>query len=238
MWSYYGAKTNIVDSYPAPIHPKIIEPFAGSARYSLKYFDRDVLLIDKYSVVIRIWQWLQQCSPGDITGLPRLKGRESLNDFKFDCEEAKLFMGFIIGCGSERPRETPAERKTTDRPNHINYSLKRIAAHLWKIKHWKFIEGDYSVAPVQTATYFVDPPYRHGGHSYVHSNRKISYTHLATWCYQLPGQVIVCENTKADWMNFKPMRSFRGSTKTTTEAIWSNLPTPYDKIQQKLFDHV
>jgi len=36
------------------------------------------------------------------------------------------------------------------------------------------------------------------------------------------GQVIVCENTKADWMDFKPLKKMKGSLHTTTEAIWTN----------------
>lgn len=32
MFSYYGAKTKIVDYYPKPLFDKIVEPFAGSAR--------------------------------------------------------------------------------------------------------------------------------------------------------------------------------------------------------------
>jgi hypothetical protein len=43
------------------------------------------------------------------------------------------------------------------------------------------------------------------------------------------GQVIVCENTKADWLNFKPVIEFTGTQKlTTVEAIWSNIQTNYD----------
>jgi site-specific DNA-adenine methylase len=33
MFSYYGSKSKIIDHYPAPKFNKIIEPFAGSARY-------------------------------------------------------------------------------------------------------------------------------------------------------------------------------------------------------------
>ena len=147
MWSYYGAKTNLIDYYPAPKHDKIIEPFAGSARYSLRYFEKDILLIDKYPTIIKIWKWLQSCSEKDVLSLPRkMEFGQTLNDFAFDCEEAKLFMGFIIGCGAERPRIKATERKTTMRPNHINYNLKRVAANLYKIRHWEFLESDYSAA--------------------------------------------------------------------------------------------
>jgi hypothetical protein len=49
------------------------------------------------------------------------------------------------------------------------------------------------------------------------------------------GQTIVCENTKADWLPFKPMVQFVGLQKTTTEAIWSNERTAFDDEQLSLF---
>jgi site-specific DNA-adenine methylase len=70
MWSYYGGKGHTVNLYPKPKHGLIIEPFAGSAKYSLKYFEKEVLLIDKYHVIVSIWHFLQQCSQKDILGLP------------------------------------------------------------------------------------------------------------------------------------------------------------------------
>lgn len=50
------------------------------------------------------------------------------------------------------------------------------------------------------------------------------------------GQVVVCENTKADWLPFKPMKQIQGGANTnTTEAIWSNHITNYDNEQIKMF---
>ena len=71
MFSYYGSKSKIINLYPSPKHGKVIEPFAGSARYALKYFDRQVLLVDKYSVLVEVWHYLQQASEADILGLPK-----------------------------------------------------------------------------------------------------------------------------------------------------------------------
>jgi hypothetical protein len=233
MWSYYGAKTNLIPFYPAPRHDKIIEPFAGSARYALRYFEKDVLLIDKYPTIIKIWKWLQSCSEKDVLSLPRkMTFGQTLEEFTFDCEEAKLFMGFIIGCGAERPRIKATERKTTMRPNHINYNLKRIANQLFKIRHWEFLEADYSVAPNIEATWFIDPPYEFGGAAYVYN--KVNYAELSEWSQTRKGQIIICENTKATWMNFKPIVQ-RGSLKTTTEAIWCNSLTPYHTSQLQMF---
>ena len=72
MFNYYGSKSKIVDYYPAPKFEKLIEPFAGSARYSLKYWKKQVTILDKDKDVIRVWKWLQTCSKNDILGLPKL----------------------------------------------------------------------------------------------------------------------------------------------------------------------
>lgn len=98
MFSYYGSKSKIVHLYPKPRHSVIIEPFAGSARYALKYFDRDVILIDKYSVIIEIWKFLQLASEKDILGLPILKCGENLRDFNLSDLERK-FLGFNVSGG-------------------------------------------------------------------------------------------------------------------------------------------
>jgi len=108
MWSYYGSKKSIIDSYPPPKFDKIIEPFVGAGTYALKYYDRDITIVDSYDVIINIWKWLQQCEVADINKLPHfLEPTDNLNNYDFDCEEAKLLMGFIIAKGSERPRLKP-----------------------------------------------------------------------------------------------------------------------------------
>src|SRR5687768_15867260 len=127
MWSYYGAKTNIVHLYPPPKYGKIIEPFAGTARYALKYWDREILIVDKYEVLIRIWKWLQQCSPKDVLGLPRYKKGDHVDKFKFECDEAKWLCGFLMNKGLESPRLTASSWVTTGRPNWFHYNYRRIA---------------------------------------------------------------------------------------------------------------
>lgn len=233
MWSYYGAKTNIVHLYPPPKYGKIIEPFAGTARYSLKYWDREVLLVDKYDVIIKIWKWLQQCSPGDILGLPRLKAGENINDFNFDCEDARLLMGFLIGFGFYSPRHSATVR-LWQRPNQLNYSLNRIAGELHKIKHWQFECKSYEEVENECGTWFIDPPYQFGGHAYVIGNKDINFNQLAGWCNSREGQVIVCENNKADWMKFNPLIVQNVRTGKHAEVFWTNEPTSYGVKQLSL----
>ena len=219
MWSYYGSKSKVVSYYPPPKYGKIIEPFAGSAKYAMKYFDREVLLVDKYEVVIRLWKWLQVCSRQDILSLPILKEGDQLSNFTFDCEEQKIFMGFLTAQGIAKPQNTAVFRATTHRPNWIKYSLERMSKDIEKIRHWEIRLGSYAEIENQEATWFIDPPYQTGGKFYVHN--EIDYPHLAEWSRSRMGEVIVCENTKADWLPFVPLVRMKGSKHRTTEAVFT-----------------
>lgn len=230
MFSYYGSKSKVVDYYPKPKYSKIIEPFAGSARYSLKYFENDVLLIDEYEIIVRVWKYLQGCSVNDIMSLPKLKQGETINRDDFDCIEQAWLMGFLITNGVATPMLTVSKWGETVFEKQRN----DIAQQLWKIKHWKIKQGKHTDLVNEKATWFIDPPYQVGGHKYKYNNKKLNYTDLASWCKTRRGQTIVCENTNADWMNFKPMRAQHGIVYRTTEAIWSNHKTNYDAIQLSL----
>ncbi len=230
MWSYYGAKTNIVDLYPRPKHGKIIEPFAGSARYALKYFDREVLLVDKYDVITKIWKWLQVCSPNDVLSLPRFKAGQNINEHTYNCEEERMLVGFLVGFGFTSPRDTTTPR-LRNRPNSMNFTINKIAASLWKIKHWEIRCCSYEEILNENATWFIDPPYQHGGHKYTKSNKHIDFKALALWSQERDGQVIVCESTKADWLPFVPMTNQNVLSGNYCEAIWTNEHTHYNNQQ-------
>ena len=228
MFSYYGSKSKIVHYYPPPKYGKIIEPFAGSARYSLKYFDRDITLIDKFEKIVILWKWLQECSPSDILKLPDLTYKQTVEDYNLSDNE-KLLLGFMVAQGVASPQ------KIVQQFSNIKSEKKRIASQLHKIKHWKIILGDYKDCENQEQTWFIDPPYKIGGEHYRESNTKIDYDYLSDWCLHRKGQIIVCENTKANWLPFLPIISFNGAYTRTTEAIWSNMETNYEYQQQKLF---
>ena len=225
MFSYYGSKSKIVDYYPPPKHDKIIEPFAGSARYSLKYFSKEVTLIDKYDVIVRLWKWLQQCSPNDILKLPNIEKGTDIRTLGLT-EEERFLIGFCIGRGNQYTLHMAGDF------NDWKTDKKRIAEQLYKIKHWTIKQGCYKDIENVESTWFIDPPYEVGGYKYKHS--EIDFNDLAEWCKNRNGQSIVCENTKATWLPFKPMIKMSGCQTTTTEAIWSNHKTNYDAVQQSL----
>ena len=231
MWSYYGRKKKIIKKYPIPIHHLIIEPFAGTASYAMEYFDHDVLLVDKYEKICKIWWYLQQAKPDDILKLPDVENAEFIGDkYMWMCDEEKWLMGFCINNASPMPKHTAGRMNF----NSWNRDKIRIAKELYKIKHWKIELCSFDKIQNQEAVWFIDPPYQFGGHAYIEN--EINYEQLSGWVKERMGQIIVCENTKADWLPFLPMKKIQGAAQSfTTEAIWSNHKTNYDDIQQKLY---
>lgn len=229
MFSYYGSKSKIVDYYPPPKHKRIIEPFAGSARYSLKYWQNDVLLVDKYPVIVEVWNYLKNASEADIKGLPKLDTGQTIDDYDLSDIERK-FMGFMVQDGTTGMRKTASYFAVKRMDKKFDFIIK----NLHKIKHWEIKLGSYDEIENVEATWFIDPPYQFGGHEYKCSNKNIDFPKLAEWCQNRNGQVIVCENTKANWLPFKPMVEMQGTMFRTTEAIWSNQRTNYDAQQTTL----
>ena len=123
MSSYYGSKSKIIDCYPKPKFKKIIEPFAGSARYSLKYWDNEILLVDKYQVIVDVWNYLKSASKEDILKLPIIERGEKFKEHKLLSEIEKKFMSFIMTAGGT------GEKYSAGTMNGINpkRDLKKIA---------------------------------------------------------------------------------------------------------------
>ena len=217
MWTYYGTKKRIAKNYPAPIYDTIIEPFASAAQYSL-YGDnwkKKVILLDKYDVVSRVWDYLINTATKErILALPNMNIGDKVDDLEGLCQEEKWLIGFCINSASAMPKKTAAKFNHWDRYKNF------IAENLYKVKHWEIRNGDYTDLDNIEATWFIDPPYQYGGKYYRYNNKGIDYVKLADWCKNRNGQVIVCENTKADWLDFKPLVEMNGQLHKTMEAIW------------------
>lgn len=236
MFSYYGSKSKIVDYYPPPKYGKIIEPFAGSAKYSLKYFHNDITLIERNKQIFDIWMYLQSSSEKDINSLPRLIKGDDIKSLNLSHIE-KDFLGMMFGnAGAVSPCYTVSSfgdyRLRGD-------SLGIVAKNIFKIKHWNIIHGSCFDFPNVEATWFIDPPYQFGGHKYKFGNKLLNYNELAEWCKCRNGQAIVCENTKADWLPFKFLTSRSDNSSNahknkTIECIWSNMKTNYDYEQSAI----
>ena len=70
FFSYYGAKWRGARHYGPPRRDLVIEPFAGSACYSVYWGAPRVRLYDTYDQVCIAWDWLIHCSPEDVRRVP------------------------------------------------------------------------------------------------------------------------------------------------------------------------
>lgn len=216
MFSYYGRKKKIIKKYPKPKFDTIIEPFAGSASYAYEHWEKNVILVDKFDKIIRIWNYLKKAYPRDITSLPDVENGEYIgNKHQYLCEEERWLIGFCINNASPIPKHTAGRMNF----NSWNRDKTRIANELHKIRHWNFVLGDYNCMGNTEASWYIDPPYQCQN---LYRHNDINYASLGEWCRSRKGQVIVCENSKADWMDFKPLTELSGQRTRTLEMIWTN----------------
>lgn len=228
FFGYYGAKWLLAPHYPAPRHRRVVEPFAGSACYSLLHWRREVTLVDAYPVIAGVWRYLINVSADEVLALPDLAEGQTVADLNV-CQEARWLIGLWIRSAQARPGLTSSPWARDKATRGIcgfwgAPARARIARQLPCIRHWRVIEGDYREASLGPATYFIDPPYVVGGSHY--SARPGSYELLARWCRELPGQVVVCEAEGATWLPFAPLRAVRsaasqGRVGRSLEAIWT-----------------
>lgn len=228
MWSYYGSKRSVAHLYPEPRYDTIIEPFAGAAAYSLhedRYWNRNVVLIDRDQIICAIWEYLIRAKRSWLLDLPEVVPGLTVDDFPELSQEERWLLGFVVSQGCTTPRKTTTVWGQGSHPGQVRI----IADNLYKIRNWRIICGDYTVAPDTPATWFVDPPYQDGGDQYKYHNGLIDYTHLANWCRELDGQVMVCENSGARWLPFEPFVRYRGQRHTRTELVWYNWRPPLER---------
>jgi hypothetical protein len=243
FFSFFGAKHRTAPRYPSPDHRMIVEPFAGSAGYSSAYADRDVVLVERDPIIAALWRFLIGSSSADILALPLLEDGQKVSDLEVSAE-ARTLIGFWCNKGATRPCNQITTTWGKRYPNQFWHRQMRgrVARQVNAIRHWRVVEGDYSLAPVSaSATYFVDPPYigrsrtskwrggspaetRPVGDRYRFNTKGIDYAALGAWCAHLPGQVIACENVGADWLPFRPffLAKSNNAGRLSAEAIWCN----------------
>lgn len=227
FFSYFGSKYRLASRYPSPRYSTIIEPFAGSAGYSLLYPDKQIVLVEKWDVMFGIWSYLIRASEEEILKLPDVPAYGSALDIAGLPQEARWLIGFCIQSARPTPRYIHTDRSRERIGTMRTWGEKRrqrIASQLKAIRHWRLIHGSYEDLEPEIegeATWFVDPPYQLQGTHY--SEHALDYNHLGRWCEGLPGQVIVCEGQDADWLPFRELTVIKtGMNRRSPEMIWTS----------------
>lgn len=227
FWRYYGGKWRAAPRYPAPAHDTVIEPFAGAAGYSLRHYHKNIILVEKYDVVAEMWRYLIEAPPAEILRIPCVDSVDDLPSWVPD--GGRSLVGFAMNAACVSPCRTLSSGRRAMRDAGRVYEgwseamRARVASQVGHIRHWRVVEGDYTLAPDMRATWFIDPPYEVQGKYYKHS--KLDYPALAAWCKTRRGQVMVCENAGAEWLDFKTFASIRksqmrGTGNLSHEVLW------------------
>lgn len=221
--SYYGSKWRLSHRYAPPLYRRIIEPFAGGGGYSLRWADRDVLLVDLDEVLCGVWSYLIRTPAAELLRLPILRIGETVDDHVWSCAEARHLVGYWLNPGNPYPCKGLSSW-AADWPKTSYWCLATraaVARNAEQIRHWRVICGDYTRAVEGgPATYFIDPPYRgRPGMSYRHDSRALDYEQLSAWCRGLDGQVIVTEAAGADWLPFTPLATQHGIRGSSAEGV-------------------
>lgn len=229
--SFYGGKFRQALRLPEPQYPLIIEPFAGSLGYSVRYgASRKVLGIERDPVIAGVWRWLLSASPDDVRALPLLGPDDDLREMTGLDRRARALIGFWINKGVTAPCHRPSKwmREYADAKPETFWGAPvrdRIADQLAEVADWDVAEGDYTDAPDVEATWLIDPPYLKAGNRYKYGSKGIDYAVLGEWCRSRRGQVIVCEQADADWLPFEPVAygvkaARNGGGNYSAEAVW------------------
>jgi site-specific DNA-adenine methylase len=227
FWTYYGGKYRAALHYPYPIHETIIEPFAGAAGYALRYSERKIILVEKNPKVAATWRYLLRVTAKEVRDLPLLQAGQTVDDLSV-CEEARYLIGWNLNKGATAPCRSPSAWMRSGKVMSQFWSeerRERVASQVDRIRHWQFIEGDYTDAPDIEATWFIDPPYIGAGKHY--PTQPDDFKNLGDWCRERKGQVMVCENVGATWLPFKPFMNIKANEskrggKVSQEALWVN----------------
>lgn len=223
MWSYYGSKSKIAKMYPKPKYPLVIEPFAGAAWYSIHNKADNVVVNDLNKTIYGIWEWfIREASEEILYRYSNLYLGADLRLLDLP-DPLRQFLGFCAnrGCASPANIVQKWSCQVKRRPgwaSTVNYQVMRAISLLPLVRGWTARNTNYLDMPDVEATWFIDPPYQVGGEYY--PEHGLNYAELAEWVKSRKGQVIVCENSGATWLDFAPLTEIRGQRKKTSEVIW------------------
>lgn len=224
FFTYYGGKFRIALKYPPPANGQIIEPFAGSAGYSVRHYAKNIVLYDKSEQIVGTWEYLIKAKESEILSLPLVF--DDVRELPLH-QEAKWFIGFWCNKASVVPCNKLSKwTRSGIRPNSSwgETVRSRVARQLQFIRHWKCALGSYETIDNIKATWFIDPPYS-GNSGRIYPHNRIDYQHLSNFCQSRNGQVIVCESQEANWLPFQPFclgKSLEGKngSRKFGEAVW------------------
>jgi len=210
LFKWFGSKWLSSKLYPAPIHDRIFEPFAGGAGYSLRHHEKQVTIWEEDDLPRELWEWIigeatealvreipvDVPQGTDIRTLGLSRGQELL--LKHWQRTNSVGDCWTISPWGHKPGQWTENTRA------------RVSEEISGVKHWK-VER---VRPDQVGTYFIDPPYIY---NYRYRFKKVGFDHkaLVEKIAMIPSgsQIIACEaacqktGKVPDYLPFSPFAS-------------------------------
>lgn len=230
FFRHFGSKARLAAILPPPYHKTIIEPFAGSAAYSVRHAtpDHSVLLFDTDERVCIVWDYLIHASRADIMALPVdhfLRGGD-IRELNLARHEFLLIQRWLSISGTHSYRLAPC--LLSDREGNAgkvwSYPVReRIARQVEWIRHWKIECAPYTAAPDIEAHWHIDPPYEGNAHGFSeYKCDPLDYEELGAWCRERRGTVTVHEQHGAAWLPFETLREKHVTSRTLGEPVYAH----------------
>ena len=244
FYKRYGSKWQMAKYIGPPRRDLVVEPFAGSAGYSLYWNCRNVRLYDIDNDIIDLWIYLINCTVADITKLPDwINSPDDVLSLEVRAEQnliqrwlsfgtrtpikpdssLKVYSEFVAHYRDGKPTQWNSGHAASETAMWSPAVKDRIINQKPLIADWEVtLVDDYSEIPNEVAHYHIDPPYQSQMKVYS-KEHYIDYTELAEWCQSRNGSVDVCEQSGADWLPFRPLkRNINLRRNKYTEMIWRN----------------
>ena len=162
FFSYYGGKYRAAKLYPRPKYHPIIEPFAGSAGYSVYYEPEVAILLDVNPIICEVWNYLIRVNESEILSLPDLEVGQNVSDLHV-CQEIKWLIGFWINAANSSPCNIPSKwmrdyisRDASWVGSQLFWSdrvRQRLANQVGKIRRWIVRNLSYEAIHTHTHTH-------------------------------------------------------------------------------------
>ncbi len=213
LFKWFGSKWSASRYYPEPSHDLIVEPFAGSAGYSLRHHRCSVVLTESNENLRELWRWLiTDATEQQIRDIPtQIKEGTDIREIGLNRGQELLLKNWqrtnnVGNCWTISPWGNKPGQWTDN-------TRARVASEHHLIEHWKVCDDGFKVIDdhrkQEDVTFFVDPPYQH---NYQYGSNAVDYHALASALLDTSGQLIVCEavcqktGKVPDWLPFEPFR--------------------------------
>lgn len=220
LFKWFGSKWLSSKIYPAPEHDIVLEPFAGSAGYSLRHHEKKVVIWEADPNLNALWSWLiKDALTADVLDIPiGIPEGTEIAALELSRGQSLLLKHWqrtnnVGDCWTISPWGNKPGQWTAN-------TRARVAEELHAVKHWKL----ENVRPDRSGTYFIDPPYFY---NYRYRFKKVGfdYAALVEKIKLIPrrSQIIVCEaacqktGRVPDYLPFKPFASRITSRRKKTE---------------------